>query len=344
MDEQECDRNDQRQHPSADDRHLEGSGRLLLNSSPRRIKMGRVTIFPVRFQLECVPCVLNQVLRAVEWAGVDAPPAVVKGVLDEVMQFLSREDLLRLPAPVVGQFVYAAVNEGLGTRDAFAGVKRRQNEEATRLLPSVERFVDSSPDRLRAALVASIAGNSVDSGVPKRLDVEGAVKALGRETLAVDHLDELRSNLGDARSLLLVADNAGEIVFDKLLVEVLVEEFGPHRGRLREVAVAVRSGPIINDATMEDARSVSLTSTCRVVESSQSPGVILEQCGPEFRKLYQEADVVLAKGQGNYEALSEPDERGGRPTYFLLKAKCKVMERVLGVPLDSLVLLKRPPA
>jgi uncharacterized protein with ATP-grasp and redox domains len=181
---------------------------------------------------------------------------------------------------------------------------------------------------LRAAVQAAIAGNVIDFGVAGEFDLAADVSALLDRPLAVDHYADFRKSLARARRVLYLGDNAGETVFDRILIEALD----------RPVDYAVRSAPIINDALAEDAELSGLSRAARVIESGcRTPGIILPRSTPAFRRLFRAADLIISKGQGNYEALSE----SGRPVFFLLKVKCEVVARLARAPQGSLVLISQ---
>ncbi len=119
--------------------------------------------------------------------------------------------------------------------------------------------------------------------------------------------------------MLIIGDNAGETIFDKVLIEELLN---------LEIIYAVRSGPIINDATIEDVELAGLNRQVRLISTGcDAPGVIRTECSQEFLKIFDEADIVISKGQGNYETLSEEE----REIFFLLKVKCPVIAKHIGV-------------
>ena len=122
-----------------------------------------------------------------------------------------------------------------------------------------------------------------------------------------------------------LADNAGEIVFDRLLIEQLP---------IDRVTVAVRGYPVINDATLDDAETAGLTDIVDVISNgSDAPGTLLDDCSEAFRSRFEEADLIIAKGQGNYETLAQSP----RPIFFLLRVKCPVVARDLDYPVGSMV-------
>jgi len=147
------------------------------------------------------------------------------------------------------------------------------------------------------------------------------------QPFAINNLPEFKKALERSRRILYLTDNAGEIVFDR----ILIEELPDYRDR---VIVAVKSEPVINDATMEDAEQAGLTDIVRVIENgSDAPGTILEECSEEFLEIFYNSDMIIAKGQGNYESLSENDHR----VFFLLKAKCSVISRHLRVRIGDII-------
>ncbi len=301
----------------------------------------------MHLHIDCIPCLVGQVIKAVRLTYPDTPEEKIKAIMDDVMRFLQAPDILQTHAPVVGQYVYQNVNKYLETDDAYRALKDAQNQQAQEYLPAIHHFLDHAREKgldpLRAIVMVSITGNIIDLGAPTKIDIEDEIERLSHRDLDWDDFDLLKQDLNAAKTVLLIADNAGEIVFDKVFVEYLLDYFRDQQGTLEKVIVAVRGGAVINDATMEDAHAIHLTDTCEVVESTHSPGVILDQATPDFLGLYRTADVVIAKGQGNFEALSDADIRTelGKPTYFFLKCKCHVIEEMLGVPVGGLILKKR---
>jgi uncharacterized protein with ATP-grasp and redox domains len=182
---------------------------------------------------------------------------------------------------------------------------------------------------LETAVRLAIAGNIIDFGPNSRLEdrhVRDAIThAFRAKRLGLDE-EDFRTAVMKADKILYLADNAGEIVFDRLLIEQLPYE---------KITLVVKAGPIINDATMNDARAAGLTDLVEVIDNgADAPGTILEICSEEFRRRFDQADLIIAKGQGNYETLSNVDAN----ILFLLKVKCPVIARHLGSELDSLVL------
>lgn len=251
------------------------------------------------------------------------------------------------------------IREITGSRDPFAEEKRQSNRLALQAAPGVRELIARSVDPLLTAIEFAIAGNSIDLGVASDLDISAALQQLvqdeeariGTEDPANFALPALRDDLaraahgaaggtgtgggtGTAGSLLYIADNAGEIVFDMLLIEQLQREY-PQIA----ITVAVRHAPIINDATLADAEEIGLTGLVPVISSgSEAPGTPMAMVSDEFRDLFASADVVISKGQGNYETLSDVE----REIYLLFKTKCKVIARHSGSRVGDIMLVHKP--
>jgi len=275
--------------------------------------------------LDCVPCFLKQALDAARMASDDAD--VHERVLRTVARAVAAMDTDDTP-PSMGQIIHRVVREETGVEDPYREVKDHFNSLALSLYPSLKMTVSESEDPFATAVRLAVAGNIIDFGARSDVDEESLERSM-RESLEqpldMDALERLRSAVATAERILYVGDNAGEIVFDRVLIEELP------RGR---VTFAVRGAPIINDVTMSDAVEVGLSDVVPVVENgSDAPGTILEDCSPEFRELFAAADLVIAKGQGNYETLSQAPGR----IFFVLKAKCPVIARDIPCDLGAIV-------
>ncbi len=272
----------------------------------------------MRTDLECLPCLLNQALNTVRLAT--GREDLRKKVLDLAAAEIPKADLELNPAENSMPF-YRIVSEVTGVADPFRELKERTNREALRLLPRLRERLEAAKDRLDAALHLAVAGNVIDLGIGHAFDLEKDVARIAETPFAVDDSAAFARELQPGRKLLYLGDNAGEIVFDRLLVEELLK-------RNVEVTFTVKSFPIINDAMRVDAEAAGLVGRVPVLETGAGDiGVNLERSSAEFRRAFDGADVILGKGHGNFETLI------GRPEnlYFLLKAKCPVVARELGV-------------
>ena len=281
----------------------------------------------MRTYLDCFPCVLRQTLEAAREATDDE--AKQRELLNRVMELLISLRLEVSP-PEIGQVVHRLIRERTGVRDPYAEKKRHYNERATALLPRVRELIENSEDPLRTAVRLAIAGNVIDFGVQSSgFDLEGEIERALETPFGIDHYDRFVEDVRKAGALVYLGDNAGEIAFDRLLVEVL-QRLSP-----AEITFVVRGEPVLNDATLEDARAVGLTEVVRVVDNgSDAPATVLSEVRPDVRRLIENADVVIAKGQGNYETLSTAPLN----IYFLFKVKCPVIGRDAGVDVGKYVL------
>ncbi|HDH09673.1 MAG TPA: DUF89 family protein [Chloroflexi bacterium] len=272
--------------------------------------------------LDCFPCFLRQALEAARMAGADEERQRL--ILDRTMALLQDASLESKP-PEIGDRVHRIVRQLTGDDDPYAAVKAESTREALRLYPRLKALVAEDGDRLERAIRIAIAGNVIDFATGADFDIKEGLERILNQPFAINDIAAFRKALSEARSVLYLGDNAGETVFDRVLIEALDVP----------VIYAVKGGPIINDATVDDALAAGLDEVAEVVSTgSDAPGTILSRCSAEFRALYERAELVIAKGQANYETLSG---EGGR-LFFLLKVKCPVIARDIGAPVGSIVL------
>jgi uncharacterized protein with ATP-grasp and redox domains len=272
--------------------------------------------------LECMPCFVEQALRTSRIATRDEKK--IKQVLDEVGCMIKDTPMENTPAES-GIAIYGKIAEITGVKDPFYEIKRQHIAEAKALLPELTKMLSEADDPLLTAIRLAIAGNVIDLGISKKFNIVNDVKQILHQDFAIFDYDAFQHHLAKAEKVLYLGDNSGESVFDKLLIQELK----------KPVIYAVRTRPIINDVTMEEARLSGLDEVAELMDSgSPAPGIILRYATPRFLKAFQEADMVISKGQGNYEGLSEEQ----RSIFFLLKAKCPVIARDMGVREGDIVL------
>ncbi len=275
----------------------------------------------MRTYLDCYPCFVRQALEAARMAGADEPQQ--RGIVVRVLDLLRSAPLSASP-PEIGQRVHRLVKEETGVRDPYRAAKERSTEEALGLYPWLKRIMADANDGLETAVRLSIAGNIIDMGPDPEYELRDEVMRVLNEPFAIDDSKALWTALHEAQRTLYLADNAGETVFDRLLIEVIEVP----------VSYAVKGRPIINDATTEDARAAGVDKVAELISTgSDAPGTPLETCSEEFRRTYEAAELIIAKGQANYETLSEEGPR----IFFLLQAKCPVIARDVSVPVGSLI-------
>jgi len=276
----------------------------------------------MRSYLDCIPCFMSQTLRAGRLAHLTDEE--IKSLLDKVGAMIAEIPMENTP-PETGAVIYGLIREKTGREDPFDDVKKESIREALSLYPALEKKISWSKDPLLAAVRLAIAGNVIDFGVNKTYDLEKEIEKIMHQKFAVFDYLEFKQSLKRAKSILYLGDNAGESVFDR----ILIEEMG------KPVTYVVREVPVINDVTREDAVMSGLDQVAEIVSSgSEAPGTILKMCSPEFRKRMEEADMIISKGQGNYEGLSDTD----LPVFYLLKVKCPVIARDIGVKEEDIIL------
>ena len=276
----------------------------------------------MRTYLDCYPCFLRQALDAARKAGAGVEQQ--KAVLSRVLDVLGEVEPSTTP-PEIGYRVHRIVRHSVNDGDPYRAAKEASTHQALALYPRLKALVAQADEPLDIAVRLSIAGNIIDLGPAQEYDLWGTVERVLAQPYAVDDRLALRAALSSAGQVLYLADNAGETVFDRLLIETLDVP----------VTYAVKGGPVLNDATREDALAAGVDRVAEIVDTgSDAPGTILDWCSEEFRRLYEGAELVVAKGQANYETLSEE----GSEVFFLLQAKCPIIARDVGVPVGSIVL------
>ena len=224
-----------------------------------------------------------------------------------------------------GVLVYQKIKDITGVTDPYKDIKKNSIFEALALYPKLIEYINNSDNKLLTAIRIAITGNVIDFGMNKYFNLTEDLNTIMKQDFAIFDFEEFINELERAKSILYIGDNAGESVFDKILIEALG----------KPVTYVVRSIPIINDVTMEDAIDSGIDKIAEIISSgSPAPGTILELCDDDFVHRFNEADMVISKGQGNYEGLSNVN----RSVFFLLKAKCKIIANDLGVNENDIIL------
>ncbi len=281
--------------------------------------------------LECIPCFVRQTLEAVQNLNLDYENQAE--IMRKILKALARMDYSQSP-PKMKQTIDHIIAEKIGDADPYREDKARFNRMALKLYPDLKQRIEKSPDPAETALRLAIAGNIIDMGVFGEVEEDKILNSIEeslKQPLPPGALKRFKREVDAADFILYVGDNAGEILFDRLLIELMPPE---------KVTYVVRGKPVINDATMKDARETGLTEIVEVIDSgSDVPGLIPQESNPELRLKMAQADLIIAKGQGNYETLS--DYHGN--LCFLFKAKCPVIARDAGVADGNIaVIFSRP--
>ena len=287
---------------------------------------------------ECVPCFFQQALDSANIAG--ANESEIQDIINKVANKLQGYSMDECP-PFMGRFIYEAVRNVTGKADPYKEIKERSNKMALNLYPVLKEKIEKSSDSLLQAIELAIAGNIIDYGLKTIPNIDKEIeKALSgissKESAsrkALFHYDSFKENLSKVDKVLYLGDNTGEIVFDKILIEVLTRE--PYN---KQVTYVVRSNPIINDALVEDALLFEIDKIAHIMTSgTNAPGTVLKTCSSEFLELFNNASMIISKGQGNFEALTDEE----KPIFFLFMVKCDVISQFLGLPLGEKVLMSK---
>lgn len=288
----------------------------------------------MRTYLDCIPCFYSQVLKTARISG--ANEEIQKEALNCLSELVPDFSLDMTPAEM-GRKIYAMVNKLTGKKDPYREIKEESNKMALKLYPQMKDQMKEKETQLLTAIRLAIIGNVIDFGIKDHMMIQKELNKLLDHDFDLqvmhngNHFDYLdfHQHLLEVESILYLADNAGEVVFDRILIEYLVNECH------KNVIYAVKGKPVLNDALVEDAILCGINQSANIIScGADSPGIVLKHCSPEFMRIFNEAEMIISKGQGNYEALSGDTI----PVFFLLIAKCPVIARHLGCHVGDFIL------
>jgi hypothetical protein len=287
----------------------------------------------MRTYLECVPCIINHGLNTAE--KLNASESKKREMLQKIMLYLTTCTYEECP-PFLVKEVYKILKASLGVEDPYAQIKSYFNMELMKFSGEFQNIVDSAENYYRKALKLAVVGNIIDFGMMHNISKEMVLKEIDEmesKNFDIDNSEELYRKLKNSNKLLYLGDNCGEIVFDTVFIKYLKKEF-PHL----QITFGVRGKAVMNDVTLVDACEVGLDKEVKIISNgSGAPGTILDDVSEEFRNNFFDAEVVIAKGQGNYESLNDVDRDN---VYFMFMAKCSLVAKEMEVPKFSLVCKK----
>jgi uncharacterized protein with ATP-grasp and redox domains len=289
--------------------------------------MGMIPRFAEFFNMkaypECAACFIRQAIEAGKMITCDKN--VLSQIIAEAQKLVDDMDMTQTP-PLTGMRLYRMIRNITGVNDPYYEYKRNTNRQLMDMIDRLRLEIQQAADPFMAAVLGAASGNMIDCGINGQVTDEQIRLAFHdiHEAELAGEIETFRREVERAENILYLADNSGEIVLDRLLIELLP---------MGKITLAVRGKPIINDVLMEDAVEVGLTDMVRVIDNgSDAPGTILSECSENFRQAFAAADLIISKGQGNFEALSDMT---GKNIIFLLKAKCDVISRHIGLPLGT---------
>jgi len=283
----------------------------------------------MKIGLECIPCFVRQAFEAVSQVTNDQK--IRERILRQVLARLSNESLDNTP-PFIGRDIHRIVRLLSGNSDPYLDIKKDSNTLAFKLMPSLQELIKGSADPFETAVRLAIAGNIIDCGQGDHLSEKKIQKTVSQcldQPVSKDAINELKEEIKKASNILYLGDNAGEVFFDRLLIEEL---------NGYPITFVVRGAPTINDALKDDARIAGIDKLVAVIDNgSDVPGTILGECSEEFKRVFRDADLVIAKGQGNYETLSDEKKK----IFFLLKVKCPLIAQDIGCQEGDIVIINK---
>ena len=292
----------------------------------------------MKIKPECAICIIRQVVEVANEITDNESEQfrLIKNTMEVIKEVYGENAVPAWMGTVVHRYLKKISNNN----DPYKNLKEKANKIALQYLDEVREMsnIDDDLERLRKKVLATIAGNVIDFGAYSTgIDIERMIEDTLNKDLKIDNTKELLNDLKnkDIKKVLYICDNAGEIIFDRILMEEI-------KNYDKEIVAVVKGKPILNDATLEDAKMAKIDEIAKVITTgSDIIGIILEECSEEFLKEFESADLIIAKGMGNYESLTEYEDRIGKPIYYILKAKCKPVAENIGVDVGDNVLLRK---
>jgi damage-control phosphatase, subfamily I len=269
----------------------------------------------------CIPCLIKQGYSFAKLAGI-SDPEIQNQILFETMAKLI-SNLNIKTAPHFSIILQSVIDKYVDINKVFKEIKKRNIQLVMKHINYLDRMIKNAGDKMETAISISIAGNSIDLAANPDFDIEKEIDIILSGSINLGFLSNFKKDYQRAEKILIIGDNYEEAVFDKFLIKQLLP---------KEVIFAVRSKEILNDITREDALGLGIDKLCMIVETGNIiAGIDLEECSNEFLDIYYSADLVIAKGQGNFETLFDAK----RPVYFLFKVKCDVIAEISGYPIGT---------
>ena len=284
----------------------------------------------MKISRECYLCIYTQTLNLTKRLGLDEAKA--GEILRGVGGILSKYDLNVTP-PEIAAEVYDYISKTTGIKDPFSKEKEAAIKEALKFKDILEKRLEKSKDRLYDACKIAVAGNVIDLGVNQEYNLQKEIKNIFELDFKHNDYDEFKNRLKDAKSIVYLGDNAGENVFDEILIKEL-------KKYVDKIYYFTRGKPIINDITLKDLNGLEIFEIADVVDSGvPTPGFHLKFANEKAKELFFEADLVISKGMGNFECLFG---ECGRDVFYLFKVKCEVVARACGADVGDYVFIRSP--
>lgn len=284
----------------------------------------------MRINYNCLPCLINQVVKVAEMTEVQDR----EELFHEVFKSFSVIDFSKTNPEIIGE-TFELLKKYTKNDDPYFEIRNYYNRMFLDLLNTFEEQIEQSDNPLESAIKYAIIANIIDFNPIHNNKIENIMECFKKAEeleFVINHSAELMKDIKEGKKLLYLGDNCGEICLDKLLLK-RIKEYNPGI----EIYFGVRGTPIVNDSIEEDAYSVGINEYATIIgNGDNSLGTALNRTSREFNRVYEEADIVIAKGQANYESLSE---QKNKKIYYLLMTKCPVIANDIGVPIGAVVCL-----
>jgi len=271
----------------------------------------------MKTHFDCITCMLNGLISLFKQGLIEEK--YQETVIKEVLAYYANIDFSQSPL-LTNRNLHRVIRKIANNPDPYKKLKDNMNKEAVKYCEKYKDIVLKSDNPLDKALRIAVAGNVIDFGPGHSIEIEKNIEKLLNEDFVIDDSQELFNDIKKAKNILYLGDNTGEIVFDKLFLEAI--------GR-NDITFVVRNSPILNDATIEDVKFFGIDKLVNVMTNGDdAPGTLLEFTSPEFKEIFDKADLIISKGQGNFEGLSEIKNKN---IYFLLMIKCHIIANSVGL-------------
>ncbi len=277
---------------------------------------------------DCVECIVGQIKRATNQLSCDEQ--LSNKIIEEVTK-RSKDFSFEHTPPWVAKDVYEYLAKETNMLDPLEGIKQASIEAALEFVPYINDKLSKSKDKLFTAIKASVAGNVIDFGAKEQFDLKNEIENVFDTNFAIDDYKMFKAKLQNVKEVMILADNSGENVFDKILLEI-IQELYPNI----KLYYVTRGKPIINDITTKEAYQIGIDEVAEIIDSGvDTPGLELSRAKKDFVKLYKKVPLIISKGMGNFECLEKLNDNR---IFFLFKVKCNVVEDTINKPLGSIIL------
>lgn len=285
-------------------------------------------------ELDCIPCLLKQALKISDVLQLEEK--FKQQIINQSMKLLS-DTPLNMSTPYYSREIWKIIQQYTDERDPFKNIKKYYNQKMLKQQEHLEITLKEAVNPFLTGLKIAITGNIIDFGAKHDLDESTVIKEIDPKNfkpLYIDHSYTMLKEIRKAKKLVYLGDNCGEIVFDKHFIR----EIGKINPDL-DIAFAARGAPIINDITATDAKQVKMDEVARIIDNDyDAPGTELEYSSEVFRKEFYEADLIISKGQGNFESLSHINRQN---IFFLFMVKCNAVARQTNAKVGSLICFQK---